>query len=505
MIAALGRFEDLAAVPALLGTMKAPQPALRAAGADALVAIVEARGSAEGRRHRRHAGQGDRTAVRADVSRAVRSLLTDPDVSVKHRAIAGVAALKDREAIPALLTAAEAPDSRFEAGMALTAVPDIRALQVYLRGLADKNTGLRRASATAIANLRDQAAPVLDELARRNELPPAIVPELRTIYAGLSPITAWRVVGAFPIAADAGISLEKPIDASASFEGVGGRHVTWRSVKPVDPRGQLDLGRTYSHGDDLAAYGYAEIQSPADRPAQMAVGSDDTLTVWLNGKEVYKFSDQRGFAHEQARFDVTLKKGTNRVLIRCGNRGGPWQYAVAVTAPADFAFLKGPSGAAFDPETYRAAAMKGGGDPGRGRRLFADLKGLACIKCHAVGKEGGNVGPELSSIGSKYPRDELIAAVLNPSAKISSGYEPEALALADGRVVTGIVRNETKDAVEIQDADAKLVKVAKDDIDARKRSDVSLMPTGLAQGIGTRDFADLVAYLETLKNVEVKK
>ena len=133
------------------------------------------------------------------------------------------------------------------------------------------------------------------------------------------------------------------------------------------------------------------------------------------------------------------------MLIQCGNRGGPWQFSVAVTAPADFAFLKGPSGASFNPDTYRAAAMKGGGDPGRGRRLFADLKGLACIKCHAVGKDGGNVGPELGSIGSKYPRDELIASVLNPSAKISSGFEPEVLALADGRVVTGIVRNETAD------------------------------------------------------------
>ena len=78
-----------------------------------------------------------------------------------------------------------------------------------------------------------------------------------------------------------------------------------------------------------------------------------------------------------------------------------------------------------------------------------------------MGKEGGTVGPELGSIGSKYPRDELIASVLTPSAKISSGYEPEVLALADGRVFTGIVRGETADAVEVQDADAKLVKELK--------------------------------------------
>src|SRR5262249_44954211 len=155
------------------------------------------------------------------VARAVRSLLNDADALVRHRAMAAVATLKDREAIPALLAAAEAPDSRFEAANALAAVPDIRALHVYLRGLADRNTDLRQASAVAIAGIRDKAAPVLDQLARRNELAPALLPELRTIFSGLIPITAWRVVGPFPIAADPGIAPGKPVDPSASYEGAG--------------------------------------------------------------------------------------------------------------------------------------------------------------------------------------------------------------------------------------------------------------------------------------------
>ncbi len=488
VIAALARSKGLAAVKPLLGSLKSPQPATRAAAVNALIAIIK----------------GRKESSRAEVIRSVRGLLTDPDPTVKHRAIAAAADLEDRDAIPALLAAAEAADSQFEAGLALAAMPDLRALQVYLRGLAGKNTDLRRASATAVANLRDQAAPVLEQLARRRELAPALLPELRTIYAGLKPITDWRVAGPFPIAGSPSIDTNKPIDPKASFEGAGGRHVSWRSVKPVDARGQLDLGRAYSHDDDLSAYGYAEIQSPVDRAAQMAVGSDDTLTVWVNGKEVYNFSDRRGFDHDHARFEVALKKGTNRVLIRCGNRGGPWQFAVAVTAPADFAFLKDASAAGFNPEVYRAAALKGQGKPDRGRQLFGDLKGLACIKCHAVGKDGGAVGPELSSVASKYPRDELVAAVLNPSAKIASGYEPTVLALVDGRVLTGLVRNETADALEIQDADARTIRLTKDQIDERKRSDVSLMPNGLAEGLSPQDFADLIAYLETLKNPEVK-
>jgi putative membrane-bound dehydrogenase-like protein len=488
VIAALGRFKDLAAVKPLLDSLTNPVPAVRSAAVDALVAIAKAR----------------KETPRAEVSRSVRRLLADADVAVRHRAMAAAAELDDREAIPALLAAADTSESRFEAGMALAALPDLRALPVYLRGLTEKNTDLRRASATAIANLRDQVAPVLDQLAGRHELAPALLPELRTIFAGLRPITDWRVVGPFPIAAAPSLDAQRPIDPKAGFKGAEGRHVTWRPVKPADPRGQVDLGHTYTHSNDLAAYGYAEVPSPSDRSAQMAVGSDDTLTVWLNGKEVYQFSDRRGFDHEQARFDVTLKKGTNRVLIRSGNRGGPWAYAVAVTAPDDYAFLKAPSGAGFNPDAYRAFALKAQGNADHGRKLFSDLKGLACIKCHSVGKEGGAVGPELSSIASKYPRDELIASVLYPSAKISSGYEPIALALVDGRVLTGIVRNETPEAVEIQDADARTIRIKKDQIEERKRSDVSLMPSGLAQGLSTQDFVDLIAYLETLKNADVK-
>ena len=102
-------------------------------------------------------------------------------------------------------------------------MPDLRALQVYLRGLADKNPDLRKASATAIAKLRDQAAPVLDQLAERNELSPSLLPELRKIFAGLEPITDWRVLGPFPIAADAGLAANRPIDLKASFEGAGGK------------------------------------------------------------------------------------------------------------------------------------------------------------------------------------------------------------------------------------------------------------------------------------------
>ncbi len=347
VIAALGRLKDARSIKPLLRALKSPAPDVRSAAVDALVAIVK----------------DNHEPARVEVIRALRPLWIDPAVPVRNRSIAAAGVLADREAIPVLMAASDTPESRFDAGMALAALPDIRALQVYLRGLTDKNQDLRQASATALANLRDQAAPVLDQLAGRHELPPGAIPALRAIYVGVVPVTSWHLLGPFPIAAPPELHAEKSVDLSAKWKGADGKTVAWRTAQAVDTQGQIDLGRIYSSEEDRVAYGYAVIESPSERKAEMVIGSDDTLTVWLSGKQVYDFADRRGFAHDQARFNVTLAKGPNSVLVRCGNRGGPWQFAVAVTATAEYAFLKAPAREAFNPETYRARRRRARGPP----------------------------------------------------------------------------------------------------------------------------------------------
>ncbi|SIO66439.1 putative membrane-bound dehydrogenase domain-containing protein [Singulisphaera sp. GP187] len=482
LLAALGRFKAQAAVVTIVGALRDPSPEVRAAAAEALGRIGQLAG----------------------VDVPLRALLTDPAVEVRKAAITALGGLADREAIPALMAAATANETRFEAMQALAAMPDLLALQVYLAGLTDKSLEIRKVSADALGRISIDAAPVLDRLSARHELPPTLLPELRKIYTALQPVTDWHLVGPFKIDAPAPMSVERPVDLQARFVGAQGEPVVWKKAKPADQQGRLDLHKLYSNLEDLAVFGAAEFQSNAKWSAEMAVGSDDTLTVWLNGKQVYDFQGRDGFRHDRNRVNVLLLEGTNRILVKCGNRGGPWQFAVALATPADYAFLKVPAAVGYKPEQFRAFAMEGRGKAERGRSLFQDLKGLACIRCHAVGKEGGAVGPELSSIGAKYPRHELIQSVLYPSAQIASGYEPVVVATGDGRVLTGIIKSDTPEALEIEDADAKRVRIPRDQIDDRKRSDVSLMPTGLAEGLSQQDFADLIAYLETLKETPAK-
>lgn len=476
VIAALGKFRARPAVPALVETLGSPSEEVRVAAAGALARIGEPQGAAP----------------------ALRGLLGDPSLEVRRAAIEALGTLRDRESVAALTAAAEDEATRYEAMAALAEVADVKALQVYLRGLTDVNPGLRQASQRALTAIRDEAAPILEKLAERRELPPSVIAELHKVYAGLVPVTEWRVLGPVRLDAVPLVGPDGSVDLDAPQTGLDDRPLTWKLVKAVDRRGQVDLGRAV-RGDNRAAFGYAEVRSPTARRAEVAVGSDDTLTVWLNGRQVFEFGGDRGYAPEQDRFEVELAEGVNRLVVKCGNRGGGWQYSVAVAAPADYAFLAMPAAGGFNPEEYREFALSHPGRPERGRALFDDPKGLACAKCHKVAGQGGSVGPDLTGLGGKYAATEIIESVLYPSAKIFSGYEPVVVATADGRVLTGIVKSDDESGLVIQDAEDQAVAIPRGEIEERRFSDVSLMPNGLAEGLSKQDFADLIAYLTSLR------
>ncbi len=151
------------------------------------------------------------------------------------------------------------------------------------------------------------------------------------------------------------------------------------------------------------------------------------------------------------------------------------------------------------PEEYARFARSARGDAARGQALFADPKRLACARCHKVRGEGSDIGPDLSDVAGKYPRDLLIESVLEPSRQIVEGYRPAVVATVDGRVLTGVVKAESADELTLVDAEGRRLTVRKADIEERRISDASIMPVGLASGLARQEFADLISYLETLR------
>lgn len=139
------------------------------------------------------------------------------------------------------------------------------------------------------------------------------------------------------------------------------------------------------------------------------------------------------------------------------------------------------------------------GDAAKGVLVFHREAANACAGCHRVAGKGRWVGPDLSTIGVKYGREELLQSILNPSAAVGYNFRPYILALKDGRILTGLPVEETGSGIVLKTAEGKTIRVTKSEIEETQISSISLMPEGLAQTMTDTELVDLLAYMTTLK------
>ncbi len=137
------------------------------------------------------------------------------------------------------------------------------------------------------------------------------------------------------------------------------------------------------------------------------------------------------------------------------------------------------------------------GDAAKGKLVFENAG--TCAKCHLVNGKGIEVGPDLSEIGNKLSKIALYESILFPSAGISHNYENWMIQKSDGRSITGVLLGETDAEIQIKDDKGIQHNIPVDEIDARKRQQVSLMPADLHKELTTGELVDLVEYLSTLK------
>lgn len=136
------------------------------------------------------------------------------------------------------------------------------------------------------------------------------------------------------------------------------------------------------------------------------------------------------------------------------------------------------------------------GDLRRGHEVFMSRK-AACNTCHKLGYGGGNLGPDLTSIGKARNRRDLLEAILFPSASIVRGYEPVLAELEDGRVVGGIITGESAGEIILTVDAQKQLHLDRSDIVQIIPSAVSPMPNGIATILSPQELADLLTFLET--------
>ena len=138
------------------------------------------------------------------------------------------------------------------------------------------------------------------------------------------------------------------------------------------------------------------------------------------------------------------------------------------------------------------------GNAKRGRDVFLSRQ-AACANCHRVGSDGGMVGPDLSTVGARRERRDLLEAIAFPSASLARGYESYTLTTTAGKIHTGLIVRQTPNTLVLRTPDQTEVRIPRGEVDEMQPSPLSIMPQGLDRTLSPEEFADLLAYLTTLR------
>ncbi|MEX0936896.1 MAG: PQQ-dependent sugar dehydrogenase [Pirellulales bacterium] len=132
--------------------------------------------------------------------------------------------------------------------------------------------------------------------------------------------------------------------------------------------------------------------------------------------------------------------------------------------------------------------------PDAGSAVFREA---GCSQCHRFDGEGGGAGPDLTGIAKRLKPHELVESIVAPSRSIAEDYASSVLLLADGRLLEGRIESETDDQLilRVGESFAEPVTIAKSQIEARRLSDKSLMPSGALNTFQQEQVLDLLAYL----------
>jgi putative heme-binding domain-containing protein len=135
---------------------------------------------------------------------------------------------------------------------------------------------------------------------------------------------------------------------------------------------------------------------------------------------------------------------------------------------------------------------KGAGDPVRGRSFVVKN----CLNCHQLFGEGEKLAPDLTAVDRKN-LDVLLQNIVDPSGIIREGYQQYIVATVDGRILSGLLVENSGGKVTVLDAKGVRTPLRESDVESTRRADSSLMPEGLIDTLNDQELRDFFAYLRS--------
>ncbi len=144
-------------------------------------------------------------------------------------------------------------------------------------------------------------------------------------------VVHWHLAGPFPLDENTSqsdsVSMES-LELSQPLR-VGTKTMSWSAVSADNIQGVLQLSDWFGSVPGVV-YACTEMILPSPQAAQFKLGSNDGVTMWLNGVKIHSHSKGRVLAVDEDRINAALVKGRNRLLLRIINLGGAWQACLRI-------------------------------------------------------------------------------------------------------------------------------------------------------------------------------
>ncbi|WP_020601651.1 c-type cytochrome [Spirosoma spitsbergense] len=132
-----------------------------------------------------------------------------------------------------------------------------------------------------------------------------------------------------------------------------------------------------------------------------------------------------------------------------------------------------------------------------GKKIYS---AILCSHCHAMQGSGGDIGPDLTQLGTRFSNKDILEAMIDPSKVVSDQYASTIFYLKNGQSVVGRLVNEDKTNYMISQnpfAADQLRKIPKKDVTSKRYSPESIMLPGLINSLNPDELRTLVAYLKS--------
>ncbi len=325
LLRALGRIGDNSALPALQAALTHREPEVQDAAIRALADwptpepvpdLVKVAQTSENKVHKILALRGFVRLLSLDSTRPAEEAIElykkamdlAGDAAEKKRVLSGLAAAK----CPAALSMA----AQYLDDLTLHLEAESAVVQIAQATAGSDPQRTKQVLQTLIQNtkndtLRERAQQILSQVDRFEDY-----------------IAAWQVSGPY---------TKENVDGQGLFDVAfapeqQGQQAMWRLVSAganENLPGLVELEKDAAlNGDDRVAYLRTRVWSPKEQKAQLELGSDDGVKVWLNGQLVHSSNVVRPAEPGQDKAPVTLKEGWNPLLVKLTQAQGQWSLVV---------------------------------------------------------------------------------------------------------------------------------------------------------------------------------